>query len=328
MTTRSAKVAFLTSAMMKERAKFMMSLAPPDLEVVWGDQALPDHEKIPLCEDAQAIILMPAHVSTELLSHCHKLKLIQTLSAGYDRLDVKAIAEMGIPIANNGGANAISVAEQTIALMISICKKVMVQWHATVNQRRWREPLANLEMAEITNKTVGIVGLGRIGKQVAKRLKGFDIQTIYHDIVGMPVEVQEELNAQPVTLEELLGRSDLVTLHVPLTPSTRGIMGERELEMMKPSAYLISTCRGPVIDEKALFQALKNNRIAGAALDVLEQEPTPTDNPLLDLDNVVITPHMAGFSHETNLRAAKFAFANIQRTLAGEEPESLTTPDY
>ena len=142
------------------------------------------------------------------------------------------------------------------------------------------------------------------------------------------MEVQEELNAQPVTLEELLGRSDLVTLHVPLTPSTREMMGERELEMMKPSAYLISTCRGPVIDEKALFQALKNNRIAGAALDVLEQEPTLTDNPLLDLDNVVITPHMAGFSHETNLRAAKFAFANIQRTLAGEEPESLITPDY
>ena len=280
MTTRRAKVALLAASMLEERADFMIRLAPAELEVVWVDQSLTDQEKIPLCKDAEAIILMPAEVSPELLKSCPKVKLIQTLSAGYDRLDVKAIGEMGIPIANNGGANAVAVAEHTIALMISICKKVMAQWHATVNQRRWREPLANLEMVEITNKTVGIVGFGRIGKQVAQRLKGFETRTIYHDIVEMPPKVQEELNAQPVPLEELLGQSDVVTLHVPLTPRIRGMIGEGELEMMKPSAYLISTCRGPVIDEKALFQALKNRRIAGAGLDVLEQEPTPTDNPL------------------------------------------------
>ena len=182
-------------------------------------------------------------------------------------------------------------------------------------------------MVEITNKTVGIVGLGRIGKHVAKRLKGFDTVTIYYDILDMPVEVQRELNAEPVSLEELLDRSDIVTLHVPLTRKTRGMIGERELEMMKPAAYLISTCRGPVVDEKALYWALMNGRIAGAGLDVMEQEPTPVDNPLFELDNVVITPHTAGFSHETNLRAAEFAYSNIVRVIAGKPPESLITPD-
>jgi phosphoglycerate dehydrogenase-like enzyme len=235
---------------------------------------------------------------------------------------------MGIPIANNGGANAIAVSEQTIALMVSVCKRMMAQWHSAVQERRWRGDLTGLDMVEITNKTVGVVGLGRIGKQVAKRLKGFDTRTIYYDIVEMTQEVQEELNARPVSFEELLGQSDIVTLHVPLTPRTRGMIGERELDMMKATAFLINACRGPVVDERALYQALQNRRIAGAGLDVLEEEPTPSDNPLFKLDNVVITPHMAGFSYETSLRAADFAYSNIKRVIAGEPPESLITPDY
>ena len=292
------------------------------------DNTLPDDEKVPICKDAEVFITMPADVSVDLLRRCPNVKLIQTLSAGYDRLDVKVIGEMGIPIANNGGANAIAVSEQAIALMVSVCKKLMVQWHTTVNERRWRESLMNLHMTEVTNKTVGIVGLGRIGKQVAKRLKGFDTRTLYYDVLEIPPEIQLELSAQPVSFEELLAQSDIVTLHVPLAPTTRGMIGERELEQMKPTAYLINTCRGPVVDEQALYQALKVGRIAAAGLDVLEQEPTPTDNPLLELDNVIITPHMAGISHETNLRAADFAYSNIRRVLAGERPESLITPDY
>ena len=328
MTTRRAKVVFFTTTMMKDRKEFISSLAPPGLEVIREDQSLPDEEKVRVCKDADAIILMAPDISVDLLKKCPNVKLIQTLSSGYDRLDVKRIGEIGIPIANNGGANAIPVAEHTIALMISICRNMMAQWHTSVNQRRWRGTLANLEMVELTNKTVGIVGLGPIGKQVAKRLKGFDTRTIYYDTVEISQEVQRELNAQPLGFEELLGQSDIVTLHVPLNPMTRGMIGERELEMMKPSAYLISTSRGPVIDEKALYQTLKNRRIAGAGLDVLEQEPPAPDNPMLELDNVVITPHMAGFmTQETTLRAAEFAYANIERVLAGKAPESLITPD-
>ena len=323
-----AKVVCLATAAMKDRAEFTVSVAPSDLHVVWVDNGLSDEEKVSLCKDADAIIAIPADVSVNLLRNCPKVKLIQGLSAGYDRLDVKAIGEMGIPIANNGGANAIAVSEQTIALMVSVCKRMMAQWHSAVQERRWRGDLTGLDMVEITNKTVGVVGLGRIGKQVAKRLKGFDTRTIYYDIVEMTQEVQEELNARPMSFEELLGQSDIVTLHVPLTPRTRGMIGERELDMMKATAFLINACRGPVVDERALYQALQNRRIAGAGLDVLEEEPTPSDNPLFKLDNVVITPHMAGFSYETSLRAADFAYSNIKRVIAGEPPESLITPDY
>ena len=233
---------------------------------------------------------------------------------------------MGIAIATDGGRNAIAVAEQAIALMITICTKMMLQWQTAMKDRRWQSGIVGGDMVEITNKTVGIVGLGHIGKPVAKRLKGFDTRTIYYDIVEIPLEVQQELNAQPVPFEELLTQSDIVSLHVPLTSSNREMIGERELELMKSTAYLINTSRGRLVDEKALYQALKNKRIAGAALDVLEEEPPSPDNPLFDLDNVVITPHMAAFSHETYVRYANFAYANIKRALAGEPPESLIIP--
>lgn len=321
----SVKVVFLTST--RERGEVTKRLAPPDFEVVLVDNNLSDAEKIPLCKEADAIITVPAEVSVEVLRHCPKVKLIQTLSAGYDRLDLKAIGEMGIPIANNGGANAIAVAEQTIALMISVNKGMMRQWQNAAKERRWRQGLTGLHLVEVTGKTVGIVGLGRVGKQVAKRLKGFDTRTIYYDIVAIPLGVQREFNAQPVAFEELLRQSDIVTLHVPLSRRTRGMIGEKELAMMKPTAVLINACRGPVVNEKALYRALRAGRIAGAGLDVLEEEPTPSDNPLFQLDNVVITPHMAGWSDETNLRAAEFAFTNIRRVLGGQPPESLVTPE-
>ena len=318
-----SRVAFVVAP--GERTDFIMSQAPPDLEMVFVDLDLPDSEKVALCRDAEAVI--SSNVSVDVLRQWPNVKLIQTLSAGFDRLDIQTIGEMGIPVANNGGANSIAVAEQTIALMIAVSKKTMLQWDIAFKQRRWRQGLGGVEMFEITNKTVGIVGLGRVGKQVAKRLKGFDTNTIYYDIVDMPQEVQEELAAHPVPFDELLRESDIVSLHAPLNRRTRGMISTRELEMMKPTAYLINACRGPVVDEKALYQALKTRTIAGAALDVLEEEPTPADNPLFDLDNVVITPHMAAASRETDYRAADFAYSNIRRVLAGQPPESLVTPE-
>ena len=316
-----ARIAFVTA--LTERAEFIKSMAPADTQVTLVDNNLPHADQIELCRDADAII--SSSISVDVLKECPNVKLIQTLSAGFDRLDVGNIGEMGIPIANNGGANAIAVSEQTIALMIAVSKKTMLHWDRAVRQRQWRGDLARFEMFEITNKTVGIVGLGRIGKHVAKRLKGFDTRTIYYDVVKIPEETQRELNAEPVAFEELLRESDIVSLHVPLNRQTRAMISHRELEMMKPTSYLINACRGPVIDEKALYQALKDGLIAGAGLDVLEKEPTPEDNPLFELENVVITPHMAGTSHETDLRAGDFAYSNIKRVLSGERPESLIT---
>ena len=326
-TPKAPKTNVVLLSPYRDRAEFTANLAPEDMDVTLVDPRLGIDAILPLCRDAEAILAIPADVPIDLLKQCPKVKLIQCLSAGYELLDLEAIGEMGVPVANNGGANAIAVAEQTIALMIGICKKMMLQWYHASKERRWRGDLSAMDPLEITGKTVGIVGLGRIGKQVAKRLKGFDTRTIYYDIVEMPKEVQEYVAAEPVPFDDLLRESDLVSLHVPLTRRTRRMISDRELDMMKPTAFLISDARGAVVDEKALYQALKNGRIAGAALDVLEQEPTPADNPLFDLDNVIITPHMAGFSYETSVRTAEFAYDNVRRVVAGDPPESIVTPD-
>ena len=307
------------------RPQIMLDQAPEELEVIVVNQSLPDDEKIELCKDADAII--SSDVTVNVLRQCPNVKLIQTLSAGYDRLDLETILEMGIPVANNGGANAISVSEQTLALMIGISRNLMAQWDTTTRQRNWRGSLYQTDLSEVTDKTVGIVGLGRIGRQVAKRLTGFDTRTIFYDIEDIPTEVQHEVKAEPVGFDELLETSDIVSMHVPLTRRTRAMMSDREFDMMKETAFLINLCRGPVVDEAALYRALTEGKIAGAGLDVLEVEPTPTDNPLFDLDNVIITPHMAGQSQETALRAANFAYGNILRVLGGEEAESLVTPE-
>ena len=319
----TSKVAYFSGV--GGRSEFMVGQAPPELEVTIVDPSLSDEEKIELCKDADAII--STDVSTGVLSQCPNVKLIQTLSAGYDRLDLEAILEMGIPVANNGGANAIAVAEHSIALMINVGKRLMTQWDSTTKQRNWRGNLYLMDLSELTDKTVGIIGLGRIGRHVAKRLTGFDTHTVYYDIVDVPQDVQKELKAEPMGFDDLLRESDIVSVHVPLTRRTRGMMSDREFGLMKPTAFLINACRGPVVDEAALYRALKDGQISAAGLDVLEAEPTPEDNPLLDLDNVVVTPHMAGQSQETNLRAASFAYGNIMRVLGGAAPESLVTPE-
>lgn len=307
------------------RPQIMLDQAPDEFEITLVDPTLSEAEKIELCRDADALIT--SDVTVNVLRECPNVKLIQTLSAGYDRMDLEAILEMGIPVANNGGANAISVSEQTLGLMIGIGRNLMAQWDTTTKERNWRGNLYQTDLTEITDKTVGIVGLGRIGRQVAKRLTGFDTRTIYYDVVDIPEDVRREVKAEPVGFDELLQTSDFVSMHVPLTRRTRGMMSDREFDLMKPTAFFINLCRGPVVDEAALYRALTEGKIAGAGLDVLEVEPTPADNPLFDLDNVIITPHMAGQSQETALRAAQFACENIMRVLSGGEAESLVTPE-
>ena len=318
-----AKIAFFSPS--GSRAEFMKEQAPDGVELVLVDPGLPDTDKVALCRDVDAII--SSNVSNDVLSQCPNVKLVQTLSAGYDQLDLAAILEMGIPVANNGGANAIAVSEHTIAMMISLSTRLWKQYDITMNQRNWKSGLDQYRIMEITEKTIGIVGLGRIGKQVAKRLKGFETKTIYSDVVEIDEEVEKELNVERVELDDLLRESDIITLHVPLTRRTRGMISDRELGMMKPSAFLVNCCRGPVVDEKALHRALTSGAIAAAGLDVLEEEPTPKDNPLFNLDNAVITPHMAGPGEESTQRAATFAYYNIGNVLGGSEPESLVYPE-
>jgi phosphoglycerate dehydrogenase-like enzyme len=249
-----------------------------------------------------------------------RLKLVQLISAGYDRLDVDAARRAGVPIANNGGANAVSVAEATLMLMLAVVKKLAWQ-HSNVVSGRWRVgDFAEMRLHELAGKTLGIVGLGTIGKKVARRALGFDMQVRYYDIVRLSEDQEDTLGVRFLLFQELLRAADVVSLHVPLNATTRGMMGSREFELMKPTAILVNTCRGPVVDEDALYKALTTEQIAGAGLDVMVEEPPPSNHPLFALSSVVITPHTAGPTWENWPRAFRNAFDNIQRVAAGRPP--------
>jgi phosphoglycerate dehydrogenase-like enzyme len=249
-----------------------------------------------------------------------RLKLIQLISAGYDRLDVEAARQAGVPVANNGGANSIAVAEHTMMLILAVYKRLAWQ-HGNVVAGKWRVgDLGEQRVYELAGKTLGIVGLGTIGKKVARRAPAFEMTVQYYDIVRLTEDQEDALGVRFALFPELLRTSDVVTLHVPLNSVTRNMMGAREFNLMKETAILINTCRGPVVDEAALHQALTTNQIAGAGLDVMAQEPPITDHPLFKLGNVTITPHMAGPTWENWAKAFRNGFDNIERVAAGRTP--------
>jgi glyoxylate reductase/D-3-phosphoglycerate dehydrogenase len=249
-----------------------------------------------------------------------RVKLIQLISAGYDRLDVNAARDAGVPVANNGGANSVAVAEHTVMLILAVYKR-LAWMHANVAVGKWRVgDLGEQKVYELEGKTVGIVGLGRIGKKVARRLSGFGVRMLYTDVLRLTEDQEDALGVRFALFPELLRVSDVVTLHVPLNDVTRNMMSTREFGTMKDSAILVNTCRGPVVDEDALEKALTTGQIAAAGLDVMTQEPPRPDHPLFKLDNVIITPHMAGPTRENWVKAFRNAFDNIQRVAAGGQP--------
>ena len=249
-----------------------------------------------------------------------RMKLVQLISAGYDRVDLEAARKARVPVCNNGGANAIAVAEHTLALMLAVLKKLVWQ-HNNVVDGKWRVgDFATTRLYELAGKTLGIVGLGNIGKKVARRAAGFDMRVQYYDIVRLAEDEQDALGVRFVLFQELCRTSDVVSLHVPLTDRTHRMMGEYQFGLMKPTAVLINTCRGPVVDEAALYTALTTGKIAGAGLDVMLEEPPPANHPLFSLDNVTITPHMAGPTWENWPRCFRNAFDNIERVAAGDKP--------
>ena len=259
-------------------------------------------------------------MTAEFFRAAPRLKLVQLISAGYDRLDVSAPRQAGVPVANNGGANSVAVAEHTMMLILSVYKR-LAWMHANVTAGKWRVgDLGDQRVYELAGKTVGIVGLGTIGKKVVRRTAGFDVRVLYHDIVRLTEDQEDALGVRFALFPELLRTCDVVSLHVPLNSVTRGLMGAREFAMMKESAILINTCRGPVVDENALHQALTTRQIAAAGLDVMVEEPPKVDHPLFKLDNVVITPHMAGPTWENWAKAFRNGFDNVERVAAGRTP--------
>ena len=295
------------------------SMLPAGYQLQVVEQALP--EFFDAMEDAEFLVgFARTNLGNDFYRASPRLKLLQLVSAGYDRVDIEAARKAKVPVCNNGGANSISVSEHTLMLMLAVAKK-LVWHHNNVVAGKWRVgDFATARLYELHGKTLGIVGLGNIGKKVARRARAFDMDVQYYDIVRLSEDQEDALGVRFALLPELLRTSDVVSLHVPLTDRTRAMMSSAEFAMMKPSAFLINTCRGPVVDEKALHHALTSGQLAAAGLDVMLEEPPAVNHPLFTLENVTLTPHMAGPTWENWRRAFRNAFDNIQRVTAGDQP--------
>jgi len=241
------------------------------------------------------------------------------MSVGYDKFNLDGARAARLPVSVNGGANAIAVAEHAIMLLLASLKQLSALDHA-VRAGGWRDPsFGSLRLYEVWHSTVGIVGMGRIGQEVAKRLAGWEANIVYFDPFRLPPEREQELGVRYVELDELLRTSDAVTVHVPLNTQTRHLIDAESLSIMKPTAVLVNTARGELVDEDALVTALREGQILGAGLDVLNQEPPPPDHPIFQLKNVVLSPHMAGPTWQSFPRRFANCFANIERVQRGEK---------
>ena len=297
---------------------------PAGFRMDFLEQSSPADTRLEKIARADFILAYPGNPTADELNAAKHLKLFQMLSAGYEWIDLALFQKLGVPVANNGGANAPTVAEHAILLILAVFKKLPLH-HNTLHEGQWIGARETLQMRELRNKTVGIIGFGRIGREFARIAKGFQANIFYYDTVRAPTAIEQEIGAERLSLDDLLQRADVVSVHTPLTAETKGLINARTLGLMKPSAILVNTSRGPVIDEPALIKALQNNRIAGAGLDVFTAEPLETDSPLLSLDNVVLTSHIAGVTLDTWSRRIAFGFGNIERVAAGQPPESVIT---
>jgi phosphogluconate 2-dehydrogenase len=260
-----------------------------------------------------------------LFAQAPGLQFIQKSGAGYDWFDVDALTDLGVMLAVNSGINAAAVAEHTVMLTL-LCLRGGFGFMRRLREGLWQRTSPELPPVLLDGKTVGVIGMGAIGSRVARAMTGLGARVIA--VQRQPRTRASGLESVTlVPLDNLLRDADVVSLHVPLTAETRGLIGRRELALMKPSATLINTSRGKVVDEQALYEALRDGRLRAAGLDVFAQEPTPAENPLLTLENVCATPHVGGAAKEIEARQIEGTLANIERFLAGQCPERLVNQE-
>jgi glyoxylate reductase len=295
---------------------------------VWPEESPPPHEEIVRrTVDADALLTMLSdRIDAEVLDAGRRLRVVANMAVGYDNIDVPAATERGILVTNTPGVLTETTADLAWALLLAAARRVAEgdRLTRTGGWKAWHPSF--LLGRDVHGATLGIVGLGQIGLAVARRARGFDMRLLYHSRTRRP-EAEAELGLEFVELEQLLKESDFVSLHVFLSPQTRHLIGERELALMKPTAILVNTTRGPVVDQRALYRALKDRRIAAAGLDVAEEEPIPLDDPLLTLDNVTITPHVGSASVATRGKMAAMAVENVLAALRGEQPPNCVNPE-
>ena len=277
-----------------------------------------EQERLEKIADAEVVVLAGPKLERKFIDAAPKLRLVHYQGVGYhEAADIDALKERNIPFAIAPGGTAESVSEHTIMLMIAVCKLGGFV-DAEIRRGVWHNHDLRSRSRQIFDKDVGILGMGRVGRAVALRLKPFGARIIYHDIEEVPLDVQEMCNASPVSFEELLARSDILTLHAPETAETNKIINANSIGLMKPGAYLINCARGGLVDEVALLKALKSGRLAGAGLDVRAAEPPPFPDPFNDLDNVVMSPHTAAGNVDAMHMKMADVFANVRRLASGQ----------
>lgn len=287
----------------------------------------PDPEEIHnLLLQADAVIVRTFPLGRDVLSQCTHLKVIAKHGVGVDNIDVQWATGQGIPVVFTPGANTGAVAEQALALMFAVAKKIIrCDWAVRRNNYYIRD---SLNTVELTGKVLGLIGCGRIGGLVGRMAHdGFSMEVVVYDPYLTNAQLLAGWGRQVATLEELLGAADFISIHCPLTMETRGLINNERLRQMKRTAILVNTARGPIIDGKALYQALKEGVIAGAGLDVFPVEPPPADEPLLELDNIVVSPHMGAVSEEAMSRMATDSARGVVSVLQGKKPEHLINPE-
>jgi glyoxylate reductase len=295
---------------------------------VWEDELPPPPEELARrAADAQGLLsLLTDRVDRALLGTAKGLIAVSNMATGFDNVDVAAASERAVLVTRTPGVLSETTADFTLALILAAARRV-AEGDRYVREGRWRTWGPSVLLGhDVHGATLGIVGMGRIGAEVARRARGFGMRLLYTSRTRKPA-LERRFRMAHVALDELMRDSDFVTLHAALTPETAGMLGPRELRLMKPTAYLINTGRGPLVDQAALYEALKEKRIAGAALDVTDPEPIAPDDPLLTLDNLLITPHIASASVATRSRMAELAAENLLAALAGRIPKDAVNPD-
>ncbi len=292
-----------------------------------GPERIPRAELLRRVADKDGLIcLLTEKVDEELLAAAPRLRLVATVSVGYDNIDVAACSRRGIAATNTPGVLDETTADFTWTLLLAVARRLL-EGVELLQSGAWTGwSLDQLCGTDVWGKILGVVGFGRIGRAVARRARGFGMKILYTDAVRAPAETEAEFGVEYRELDALLAEADFVSLHVPLLPSTRHLIGAAELARMKPTAFLINTSRGPVVDEEALVRALEAGQIAGAALDVYENEPRVHPG-LLGRKNVVLAPHMASASLETRTRMAVMAAENAIALFSGRRPPNLLNPE-
>ncbi len=290
----------------------------------------PDSSVKTVCKEIKgihAVIVRTAPFSREIIECADKLEVIARHGVGVDNIDIKAASERGIPVVHTPNANMVSVAEHTMGFILALAKRLVISDKAT---RQGNFALREeFEASDLEGKTLGIIGAGRIGSTLAKKCKAaFNMKVLAYDPYLSPAKAQEMEVSLSDSLPELLKESDFVSVHVPFTKETIDLIGEKELKSMKPTAFLINVARGKIVNEKALAIALKERWIAGAASDVFSQEPPDPDNPLLKVENIILSPHMAALTKECVIRMATGAAQGVLDVLRGNKAKYIANLDF